>query len=577
MRTLIRLVRLGHETRWPFALGAVLAFTVVLANVALLGLAGWFIAAMAAAGIASAAINYFTPAAGIRGFAIIRTAGRYLERIVNHDATLRLLSRLRVWVYGRIEPLAPAVLARYRSGDVLGRLVADVDTLDNAWLRVLTPAIVALTAAAAMILFLLFFSVPVALIDLALLAVVGILFPFLVQRLAHRPAERAAALAGEIKAELLDDFAGLAELQVLGADVPRCEASTRRNRSLVGEQDRGLAVEALAMGGIVLATGAAICLTWLTVAPAAASGRLDPLYLPLLVFFVLASLEAVQGLPGAFRALGDTLAAARRVFEIADEPPMVMEIPHPVETAGTCDLEVEAVRLRYGPELDWALDGVDFSLPEGGAVAIVGPSGAGKSSLTQLLLRFRDPDGGTIRLGGEPIDKYSFEALRTQFAWAAQSTRLFSTSLRENLRLARPDADDPMLWAALETTGLAGEVKALERGLDSFVGAGGMMLSAGQARRLMLARAWLSPAPILLLDEPTEGLDAINERAIINTLAGQRGDRSLLLITHRLAGLEKMDQIIVLDRGRVIERGRHAELLALEGGLYRRMAEYIIS
>jgi len=577
MKTLIRLIRLGHGTRWPFALGALLAFIVVLANVALLGLAGWFIAAMAAAGLASAAINYFTPAAGIRGFAIMRTAGRYLERIVNHDATLRLLSRLRVWVYRRIEPLAPAVLARYRSGDVLGRLVADVDTLDNAWLRVLTPALVALTSAVAMVVFLLFFSVPVAFIDLALLAVVGVLFPFLVQRLTHRPADRAASLAGEIKAELLDDFAGLAELQVLGADVPRREASSRRNRSLVREQDRGLAVEALAMGGIVLATGAAVCLTWLTVAPAAAVGRLDPLYLPMLVFFVLASLEAVQGLPGAFRALGDTLAAARRVFEIADEPLLVSEITHPLKTVGSCDLEVESVCLRYGPEVDRALDNVSFELPSGRAVAIVGPSGAGKSTLAQLLLRFRDPDGGTIRLGGQPLDQYAFEALRSQFAWAAQSTRLFSTSLRENLRLARPDAGEATLWAALETVGLANEVHGLERGLDSFVGAGGMMLSAGQARRLMLARAWLSPAPILLLDEPTEGLDAINERAIINTLADQRGGRSLLLITHRLAGLENMDEIIVLDRGRVVERGRHAELLARKGGLYRRMAEYIIS
>ncbi len=577
MSTLVRLLKLGREARWPFALGALLAFIVVLANVALLGLAGWFIAAMAAAGLASAAINYFTPAAGIRGFAILRTAGRYAERIVNHDATLRLLSRLRVWVYRRIEPLAPAVLARYRSGDVLSRLVADVDTLDNAWLRVFSPALVALIAAASMVVFLLFFSVPVAFIDLALLAVVGVLFPYLVQRFARRPADQAAALAGEIKAELLDDFAGLAELQVLGADAPRREASSRRNRSLAHEQDRGLALEALAMGGIVLATGAAICLTWLSVAPAAAAGRMDPLYLPLLVFFVLASLEAVQGLPGAFRALGDTLAAARRVFEIADEPPVIHEAGQPITAVQSCDLKIENVRLRYGPELGWALDGVSFALPAGAAVALVGPSGAGKSSFAQLLLRFRDPDAGTILLGGEPIDKYAFEAVRSQFAWAAQSTRLFSTTLRENLRLARPDADDTLLWAALETVGLAAEVKGLERGLDSFVGAGGMMLSAGQARRLMLARAWLSPAPILLLDEPTEGLDAANERAIINTLADKRGHRGLLLITHRLAGLEKMDEIIVLDSGRVKERGSHAELLKQESGFYRRMADYIIS
>jgi len=576
MRILLRLLSLGRKARWPFALGATLALAVVLANVALLGLAGWFIAAMAAAGLAGTAINYFTPAAGIRAFAIARTVGRYLERIVNHDATLRLLSRLRVWTYRRIEPLAPAVLARYRRGDVLTRLVADVDRLDNAWLRIFSPVAVALFAAIAIVGFLAWIYLPVAGLDLALLAVVGVVFPILTQHLGRRSADRASTAAAGIKSELVDDFEGLAELQALGADAPRRQAFALRNRELVRMQDRGFAIEAAALGAVVLATGIAVALAWLLAAPDVAAGRMDPLYLPLLVFFVLASLEAVQGLPGAFRALGDTLAAARRVFEIADEPPHVHENAAPLATVERNDLAFEDVRLRYGPDRDWALDAVSFTLPAGAAVAVVGPSGAGKSSLVQLLLRFMDPNSGAVRLGGTLLDAYALDTLRTQFAWAAQATRLFSTTIRENLRLARPTADEEAFWAALDTVGLADEVRSLAHGLDSFVGAGGLMLSAGQARRLMLARAWLYEAPILVLDEPTEGLDAVNERAIIRTLTERRGERSLMLITHRISGLERMDEILVMDRGRIVERGSHGELLA-RGGFYRRMADYMTS
>ncbi|MGH8160556.1 MAG: thiol reductant ABC exporter subunit CydC [Gammaproteobacteria bacterium] len=574
MRILLRLLSLGHSARWAFALGALLALVVVLANVALLGLAGWFIAAMAAAGLAGVSMNYFTPAAGIRAFAILRTVGRYLERLVNHDATLKLLSNLRVWAYTRIEPLAPAVLARYRKGDVLMRLVANVDALDNAWLRVFSPVLVAVVATVALFVFLCFFSLPVAWVDLGLLVAIGLALPWFAQRLGRRPASRAAETAGELKAELGEDFAGLAELAVLGAAPEHRLRGEARSRSLVRDQDRGFAVEAITLGLAVIATGIAVVLTWLLLAPGAASGTIDPLFLPLLIFVVLASTEAVQALPVAFRALDDTLAAARRVFEIGDEKPLVTEAPRALATVKSYALEFDGLSFRYPGEERRALDGVSFGVPEGAAVAVVGPSGAGKSSLAQLLLRFYDPEAGTIRLGGRPLDAYSLEALRSQFAYAAQSTRLFSTTIRENLRLARPDADDEILWAALDAFGLAGELREFGRGLDSFVGAGGMALSAGQARRLALARAWLSPAPILLLDEPTEDLDAANERRLVERLACERGARSLILVTHRLAGLDRMDEILVMDRGRVIERGTQSKLLA-ENGFYRRMSDYL--
>ncbi len=574
MKDLLRLLRLGGAARGAFVLGGVLALAVILANIALLGLAGWFIAAMAAAGIAGVSMNYFTPAAGIRAFAIVRTVGRYLERLINHNATLKLLSRLRVWVYTRIVPLSPAVLARYRKGDVLTRLVADVDALDNAWLRVFSPVAVAVLGTLAVFIFLLFFALPIAWVGLALLVFIGVALPFFTQRLGRRPAREAAQLAGDLKAGLTENMAGLAELAVLGAAPARLELSDGRSRGLARKQDRGLTVEAIALALTVFATGVAIALTWLLLAPAASSGHVDPPILPLLVFLVLSCTEIVDRLPAAFRALGDTLAAARRVFSLGDEAPAVREAPRPLAQVPGHGVVFDNLGFRYAPELEPALAGVSFELPEGAAVAIVGPSGAGKSSIAQLLLRFYDPEAGAIRIGGRPLPDYAFEALRRRFAWAPQATRLFSTTVRENLRLAAPAAKDAELWAALEFAGLADEVRDFANGLDHFVGAGGLALSAGQARRLALARVRLSPAPILLLDEPTEGLDARLERRVVEGFVHHRGARSLLLITHRLAGLEGMDEILVMDRGRIVERGTQAQLLA-RNGFYRRMSDYL--
>ncbi|HEX7325358.1 MAG TPA: thiol reductant ABC exporter subunit CydC [Rhodanobacteraceae bacterium] len=574
MRDLVRLLRLGGPARPAFALGALLALIVVLANVALLGLAGWFIAAMAAAGLAGGIINYYLPAAGIRAFALVRTGGRYVERLVNHHATLKLLSHLRVWVYARIRPLAPAVLDRYRKGDVLTRLVANVDALDNAWLRVFSPMAVAALASLAVCGFLALYSAPVAWLDLALLASIGLALPVALQALGRRPATRAAAVRGTMQADLTEDFAGLAELTVLGVLPATRSRCTAASRDLARAQDRGLVLEAVADGLTVLCTGTAVALTWVLGARLVRAGHASPLLLPVLIFIVLASVEAVQALPAAFRALGDTLAAARRIFALADEKPVVVEAPAPVRRVARAALEFRNVGLCYPGARRSALEGATFAVPAGAELAIVGPSGAGKSSISRLALRFYEASAGTVLLGGQPVAAYALDALRTQFAWAPQSTRLFSTSIRENLRLAAPRATDADLWRALDAAAFAGEVHGFDGGLDHFVGAGGMALSAGQARRLALARAWLSPAPILLLDEPTEGLDAGTARTIAKHFICGRGRRSLIWITHQPLGLEDMDQMLVLDGGRIVERGAAAALSASDG-FYRRMAERI--
>lgn len=574
MKVFVRLLKLARPSYWRFILVTVISLTVILANVSLLSTAGWFIAAMAAAGIAGVTINYFTPAAAIRAFAILRTIGRYFERLLSHDATLRLLSNIRVWAYEKVEPLAPALTGIYRSGDILNRLIADIDILDNAYLQILTPASVALFSGIGMLAFAMFISPPAGWIDLGLLLTVGVLLPWLAVRIGRDPSGRTRVCLAELKSDVLETLAGLPELESFQAIDAYEEHISSLNLNLSSFQDRSLSIESGMLSINVVALGLSIIAICLLLGTAAARDHIPPLSLPLMIFFVLSSIEAVQGLPNALRSYGDTHSAALRVFELTDKPLTVIEPLCPVTQTTDYQLDFHNVSLQYHPERPWALNNVTFNIAEGASVAFVGPSGAGKSSIAELFLRFRDPQLGEVRLGGHALTSYELESIWKKFSYAPQAVRLFSTSIRENLRLANRQADDQQLWEALSVVDLADEVRTLDHGLDSFVGAGGLMLSAGQARRLMLARAWLKDAHILLLDEPTENLDPARESKILRTLTEARGRRSLILITHRLAELDHMDNIVVMNQGRVAEQGTHQDLMKM-GGAYRRMLDYL--
>ncbi len=531
--------------------GISLNVVVILSNVALLALSGWFITAMALAGLGLAPIEYFAPAAAIRGLALLRTGGRYCERLVTHEATFRLLAALRSWFFAALEPLAPARLQHHRGGDLLSRIRSDIDSLDNLYLRVVAPTAAAVLSGLLLTGFLALFSGAAALLLAACLIGAGAVLPLAARRLGREPGRRVVAIRAELRSAISDTVHGLGELLVDGAIEARDAEVAALGRSLAIQQRRQarLGIVATALSGLV----AALAL-WGALAIAIPLVRRDSLSGPelaMIAFLVMASFEAVAPLPAAFQALGETLAAARRIFELVDAEPEVAEPLHEAPAPHRFDIRIRGMRMRYADDAPWALDGVDLDLPQGGRLGIVGASGSGKTSLLNVLLRFWGHQAGEVTIGGTPLAALGGETMRSLCSVVAQQTHLFNTSIRENLLLARPGATDAELHEALRQANLGAEIEALPDGLSTVVGENGARFSGGQTRRLAIARALLKDAPILLLDEPTEGLDPVSERAVLEGLRTLMQGRTTLLITHRPQALEDMDAVLRLDCGRV--------------------------
>jgi ATP-binding cassette, subfamily C, bacterial CydC len=561
MKDLRRLWALFRPYRDWVLFGFLAALITLLANVTLMAVSGWFITSMAIAGAAGTAMNYFTPAAAIRATAIARTVGRYGERLVSHEATLRLLAGLRVWFYSHLEPLAPARLQELHSGDLLSRIRADVDALDTLYVRILVPVLVAVTSLVLFAVFLWQYDPGIALALVALMLAAGAVLPLWTQRLGAQPGQRLVETQSALRAAAVDGVQGLSEILVYGAGQAQAERMHRLSMELTADQDRMSRYSGLSQGAVGLAANLALwVLLWLGI-PLVSAGRIAPPELAMLALFALASFEAVAPLPQAFSQLGGTLAAARRLFAIVDAAPAVREPAGPSPRIDRFDLEVSDVRFAYPDSGRPALDGVGLTLAQGRRLAVVGATGSGKTTLLNLLLRFWEPDSGEIRLGGQPLGAFHGEDLRRLIAVVSQQTHLFNTTIRENLLLADPGAPQAALERACEAARIHDFIRALPEGYDTWVGETGVRLSGGQARRIAIARALLKDAPILLLDEPTEGVDPATERSLMAAADELMAGRSVLLITHRPVALERMDRILVLEHGRVVETGSYADLL----------------
>ena len=557
MSDIWRLIRLTAPRKGWMLAGLGLATLTLLANFGLLALSGWFLAATAIAGLAGFAaqnaFNFFTPSAMVRFFATLRVASRYAERLVTHEATFRLLADLRVWFYTRLEPLAPAALQGQRSADLLGRIVSDIDTLNLFYLRVFVPVLTALAAALLMASFFAFFSVPAALALILGLGLNGALAPVLTARLGAGPGGAITRLNAGLRAEYVEALQGMGELLVSGAAPAMQARAAALNEELAAAQARLGGVAALGASLSGLAANATLLAVLVFGARRFEAGGLGAAQVPMLLLGAMAAFEATAPLPGALNYLGQIKTAARRIFALADQMPPISPPATAAPALQRYDLELAGVDLAYDGGRK-VLDGFSLSLPQGRHVGIVGVSGSGKSTLINLLLRFHEYQAGTARFGGVDLRAFSSAQMARHATIISQRSHLFHTSIRDNLLLANGAADEAALWHALEVAQLADFVRGLAQGLDHLVGEGGASLSGGQARRIALARAVLKPAPLLILDEPTEGLDVETERAFLADLAPLLAGRSVLYITHRPAGLALMDEVYELRDGKAVRR-----------------------
>ncbi|KFD20124.1 MULTISPECIES: thiol reductant ABC exporter subunit CydC [Tatumella] len=545
MNDLRHLLKLARPWRLRMAAGIALSVVVILSNVTLLSVSGWFIASMALAGVGKLTLEFFTPAAAIRGLAVLRTFARYLERLVTHDATLRLLSVLRVWFYKHLEPLAPARLQDFRDGDLLARLRADIDSLDNFYLRILAPAIAGLISSIAILCVLFWFSPGVAGIDVIMLLLAGVVIPVVVVACTKKSGNDVAGLRASLQVASTDLIRGLGELQVAGAVSRQTRHLSDLSQQLISAQRHQAWISALGSALSALAGQLGMFCTFLFLLSAGQAGKIAGNDFVMLVFAVLASTEAVAALPAAFAALGVTREAARRIFSMAELKPAIT-LPETSATPEHFDLAFSGVTMRYGPDKPAVLDSLSFSVPEGHCLALLGPSGAGKTTILNLIQGFWDCEG-SVTIGGHEVRALSDEVLRQVISVVGQKTYLFNASIRDNLRLVAPDADDDALWQALAKASLEDEIRAFPHGLDTLVGELGARLSGGQARRIAIARAFLSQAPVILLDEPTEGLDATNTGLVLNSLKTLVKGKTTLLVTHQIQPLVLADSRLILE------------------------------
>jgi ATP-binding cassette, subfamily C, bacterial CydC len=507
----------------------------------------------------------------VRGLSIGRGVFRYAERLASHDAAFRILVDIRVRAFQRLERLAPAGLRTLRPGDLLARLVSDVDATQDLFLRGVVPPVAAVLAGTGAVIACLLILPASGLALVAGLLAAGALVPWLAAARARRTGQRLAPARGEFTAHFTDVLSGAADLHAFGAQEPAAARAAQASAELARMERRAASGMGLGTG---LSSGAAGLTVWAVLGLAVAAtgtGALTRVPLAVVTLTALAAFEAVTALPAAAIQLGQARTSAARVTAVLDAPDPVRDPAAPLPLpAGPVPVRLRGAQVAYEPGGPLALDGVDLDLVPGRRVALIGPSGAGKSTVAAVLLRFRELSGGSATLDGETLSAYAADDVRTVIGGCAQDPHIFDTTIAGNLRLARPSATQEQLASAAGRAGLLPWITSLPLGWDTAVGAHGTAISGGQRQRLALARALLADPPLMILDEPTAHLDPDSRRALTTDILAVTEGRATLLITHDLDGLDQVDEIVLLDHGRVAARGTHAELLR-SGGLYRRM------
>ncbi|MBD57915.1 thiol reductant ABC exporter subunit CydC [uncultured Pseudoalteromonas sp.] len=569
MHNFIRLLKLCKPHAGMLLLGAFLASLTVLANVGLLAISGWFLAAMAAAGIAGVQMNYFTPAGVIRFLAIVRTASRYGERMITHNATFLLLSEIRVNMFRTLSQLNNVDLAMTRSSDLFNRLQNDVDALDKFYLNVLLPIIVALFSIPIVMAFMAMYNAEVALLCFISLMIIGVLLPALLSHKLRQQAHAETQLSAELRSELADTLSGARELAVYqahAAQLAHCDSLSKQYNSLLYNRHKAIANS---NGLSTLVIQLTMLASVFMIIPLVATATMKNVELAMLALFVLASFETVLTLPSAFIELPNALSAAQRLFTLEDklEEHNEQKQAHAIPNSAL-GLEFKNVNYRYQGATSNALNEINLSIASGSKLALVGASGSGKTTLVNLLTGLWPIQSGTLELTTKEntfeLSKLSHQQRFKCMTIVAQQHHIFDGTLRENLRYAAFDATDEMLIEACEQAELGSWLSNLKDGLNTRLGTAGRKLSHGQSRRVAIAQALLRQGNLIILDEPTESLDNHTKQNLLTTLEKIWADKTMLTITHDPAMLSRVDKVIWLEQGQVRALASHAELVANE-------------
>jgi ATP-binding cassette subfamily C protein CydC len=537
-RPLIRILYLWRSRAPGLLAGVAIALAAVAAGLALMALSGTAVAAVLTGAVVAAPL-------WLRIAGPSRVVLRYLERLVSHGATFRAIADLRIWFFRGFSARAAGGLGFRPAGDLLSRLIADIEALDGIYLRIILPLASAL------------FVVPVAALLAArasllsgiavflLFAGVAVLLPLIVAREALRTGVGLAEAAGGLRVMTLDTLTGLREVRAFGAEARMQAAIVRGEATLIARQRQ-------AATHVAWANAASLLCGQFAVLAVLTATHAPPIVMVAGAFVIIAAFEPISLLPRAGVSAGTASAAAARVLEVAEGTRPMPEPAHPVAVPANFTLRFEDVSFRWSADANAVLEGLSLDVPQGAHVALLGPSGAGKSTLAALALKVAGPNAGRVTIGGVDIATMAAHDVRHRIAWLSQTTHIFDDSIRNNLLLGQARATEPDLWRALDRAAIGDWVRALPEQLDTWLGEGGARVSGGQGRRIALARALLSAAPILILDEPCAGLDAETERAFFATLNDAAEGRSVLLIAHRLTGAEKLDRIWRLSNGRAI-------------------------
>ena len=566
MKLVWRLLGFMKPLRGWILISTMTGFSTVAAGVGLLGTSAYLIASAA---FHPSIAELSVAVVGVRFFGISRGVFRYLDRLVSHHVNFRLLSILRIWFYDCLKLLAPARLIHYQRGDLLSRAIGDIDALDQFYVRAVSPVISAIFATVGFSLLVGSWNVRLGWILAAGLSVTSFVLPALVYIFSQDPAKQLVDQWAILSQTMLDTLRGAAEMMVFQQQEEELtqinRVSLQTNRAQVGLAHS----QGLSNGMNAVLTQGTVAIMLLVGIPLVRTGELDGIMLAVIVLITMASFEISIPIAQAAQFWESSLQAARRLFEMADQQPAIIEPVIPVSVPEKPNILIRNLSFQYHGNLPLAADHLNINLSYGRKIALVGENGSGKTTILNLLMRFWDCQPGEILIDGILVQEFSPKELRQRIGYVSPGGAIFQTTLRQNLLLANPGALDADLLRVLDSVQLGEWVQTLPDGLDTWLGASGLTISGGQLQRIQLARGLLMDAPIYLLDEPTTHLDVETENRLISLFRSIFQNRSLVWVTHRLVGLDWLDEILVLENGRVVERGNQHTLLESRGRFYQ--------